>query len=116
MLISADPLMILRSQLSFSLLWIVLVALISFATSLFSSKSSLNMLNGTNGDTGLLWDVTIDFSPVWKPSAYVSTFGPLSAEVRHCSSACIESAHCWRCCWDPAQQMWLEDAGEDASG
>lgn len=102
MLISEDPLMNLRSQLSFSLLWIGLVSLISFATSLFTSKSSLNVLNGTNADTELLWDVAIGFPPVWKLPAYVPIFGPLSAEVQPRSSACMESARCWQ---KPAQQM-----------
>lgn len=56
-LISEDPLMNLHSQPSFPLLWIILVSLISFATSLFTSKSPLNVLNGTSADTKLLWDM-----------------------------------------------------------
>lgn len=63
MLIPEDPLMNLHSQLSFSLLWIVLVSSISFTTSLFTFKSPLN---GTNADTEPLWDVAIGFPPVWK--------------------------------------------------
>lgn len=74
MLISEDPLMNLNSQLSFSLLWIGLVSLISFATSLFTSKSSLSVFSGTNADTELLWDVAIRFPPVWKLPAYVPAF------------------------------------------
>lgn len=112
MRIPEDPLMNLHSQLSFSVLWIVLVSSISFTTSLFTSKSPLN---GTNADTEPLWDVAIGFPPVWKLSAYVPTFGPISAEVRHCSSACSASARCWICCQESAQQTWLEDTGKDAS-